>query len=192
MKKLIPFALTAALALPLVAEEEIAPVASVEAVDTKADIEQSREYVVWPAFAAICEWPTTPELIGIRFTIPWSTKQETVTGLDLGFWGRSRNFEGIAINIIGSDVKDTAAGILIGLANFVDQSSMFGLQVGLWNESRGINGFQVGLVNVAGDINGLQVGLFNRTETMHGYQVGLINIIRDSDLQFMPVVNIGF
>jgi hypothetical protein len=36
------------------------------------------------------------------------------------------------------------------------------------------------------------VGIINRSETMHGYQFGLVNIIRAAELQFCPIVNIGF
>ena len=47
-------------------------------------------------------------------------------------------------------------------------------------------------MNVSGETEGFQVGLVNRAETMHGYQIGLINVIRDAELQFCPVLNIGF
>ena len=55
-----------------------------------------------------------------------------------------------------------------------------------------MRGVQLGLVNLGGEMQGFQFGLINRCETMHGYQVGLINVIRDAELQFCPVVNIGF
>ena len=55
-----------------------------------------------------------------------------------------------------------------------------------------MRGVQVGIINVSGETEGFQVGLINRSETMHGYQVGLVNIIRDAELQFFPIVNIGF
>jgi hypothetical protein len=55
-----------------------------------------------------------------------------------------------------------------------------------------MRGVQVGVVNVTGGSEGFQIGLINRAETLYGFQVGVINIIRDAELQFMPVVNIGF
>ena len=55
-----------------------------------------------------------------------------------------------------------------------------------------MRGFQVGLVNVTGGSEGIQVGVINRAETFHGFQVGVINIIRDAELQFLPVLNVGF
>jgi len=47
-------------------------------------------------------------------------------------------------------------------------------------------------VNVSGDTQGFQFGIINRSETMYGFQVGLINIIRDAEIQFCPVINVGF
>ena len=90
------------------------------------------------------------------------------------------------------DVKDDLSGFQVGLYNSAGGCDMLGLQAGLWNETGHIRGVQVGLVNTAGEARGLQVGLINRCETMFGYQIGLVNVIRDAELQFCPIVNIGF
>ena len=187
MKKLVMLTAVAALAAPLLAQEA--------AKDEKpAQAQESRRATnaVWPAFFAVSEFPANPDVVGLRLTIPFSTRQEGVTGLDLGFWGRSTYFEGIQVNILRNDVKDRCAGFQVGLYNSIGSGEMLGLQVGLWNEANALRGFQVGLVNVSGETQGLQVGLVNRAETMYGYQVGLINVIRDAELQFCPIVNIGF
>ena len=84
------------------------------------------------------------------------------------------------------------AGIQLGIYNSVSRGDLFGVQVGIWNESLSHRGVQLGLVNVSGDSQGFQVGLINRSETMYGFQVGLINIIRDAEIQFCPFVNVGF
>ena len=76
--------------------------------------------------------------------------------------------------------------------NSVARGDLFGIQVGLWNESLSHRGVQVGVINVSGDSQGLQIGLINRSETMYGFQVGAINIIRDAEFQFLPFLNIGF
>jgi len=188
MKKLLPFALVAALALPTFAQQEET---KDEATPPQRE-EPKRESHVWPAFFAVCEFPANPDLIGLRLTIPFSTVQENVTGLDLGLWGRSLYFQGIQVNLLRNDVKDDLAGFQVGLYNTVGGGQLLGLQVGLWNEANSICGAQVGLLNVSGETEGFQVGLINRSETMHGYQVGLINVIRDAELQFFPLVNIGW
>lgn len=187
MKKMFPLALVAMMVLPLVAQEESKaeepqPVQKVASADS----------AMWPAFIAVSQWPRSADVIGLRLTIPFSTSQENVTGLDVGFWGKSIYFEGIQLNLLRNNVTDTMCGIQAGIYNSVAFGDMVGVQVGLWNEAVTFNGVQVGLVNVIGGGDGFQIGLINRAETMHGYQVGLINVIRDAEVKFMPVVNIGF
>lgn len=188
MKNLFSLVLVAAMAMPVVAQES-------EKKDNEATqhTEARRgETSVWPAFFAACNFPANPDVVGLRLTIPFADRQCNVTGLDVGIWGKSTYFEGIQINVLRSDVKDDMAGFQIGCYNSVGGGDLFGIQAGLWNEANYMRGFQVGLVNLCGETRGLQVGIINRSETMYGYQVGLINIIRDAELQFFPVLNIGF
>jgi hypothetical protein len=182
MKKLFAVALAAALAVPAFAAEPAAPAAQAE----------SKDAVLWPACFAVCEWPSTPDLVGLRLTLPFSTRQESVTGFDLGLWGRCKDFEGVQINVFRNDAKDTLAGFQFGLYNSVTRADLFAFQAGLINEAQGFRGFQVGLVNITGDGEGFQVGLINRAETLHGFQVGAINVIRDAEFAFLPLVNVGF
>jgi len=188
MKKLLPFALATVLTFPLFAQESNSAPESTKTVET----DRKGESAVWPAYIAVCQWPRSADVIGLRLTIPFSTSQESVTGLDVGFWGKSLYFEGIQINLLRNDVTDGGAGFQVGLYNSVGSGNMLGLQVGLWNEARTFGGLQAGLINVVGEARGFQVGLINRAETMYGYQVGLINVIRDAEFQFLPIVNIGF
>ena len=187
MKKLIAVAAIAAFVLPLCAAPAASEMVTVDDVAEDLSVEEDnglevkvdaprKNVALWPAFIAVCEFPETPDLVGLRLTIPFSTKQENVTGLDVGFWGRSEYFEGIQVNALRNDVRDSCAGI----------------QVGLWNESMSHRGIQFGLVNVSGDSQGFQIGIINRSETMYGFQLGAINIIRDAEFQFMPILNIGF
>lgn len=187
MNKLFALALVAAFACPLVAQET-------ESVDVAKPVREERKQGsdVWPAFCAIGEFPASPDVVGVRITIPFSTRQETVTGVDVGLWGRALNFEGIQVSVLRNDVKDGMAGIQAGVYNSIGRGEMLGVQLGLWNEAGCVRGAQAGLVNIAGEAQGLQIGLINRAETMYGYQIGLINVIRDAELQFCPIVNVGF
>lgn len=187
MKRLVFAAFTAVVASVVAAQD-----VEIAGENAPAREERKQDSSVWPAFVAFCEWPAAADVVGLRFTIPFSTRQENVTGIDLGFWGRSLYFEGIQINLLRNDVQDAAAGFQVGLYNSVGRGDLFGAQVGLWNEALSVRGVQVGLVNVVGEAEGFQIGLINRAETMHGYQVGLINIIRDAEYQFFPGINIGF
>ena len=197
MKKLFAVALVAALAVPAFAEESAAEGAAAEKsiAETLAkgdEVEVPTREAVWPAFFAFAEWPETPDLVGLRITIPYSTRQECVTGIDLGLWGRCKDFEGLQVSILRNDVKDTFSGFQVGLYNSVNRGDLFGVQVGLWNEAYSFRGLQAGLVNITGDAQGFQLGLINRCETMYGFQVGLINVIRDAEIPMFPIVNIGF
>ena len=203
MKKLIAVAAIAAFALPLCAAPAASEMVTVDDVADDLSVEEDnglevkvdaprKNVALWPAFIAVWDFPETPDLIGLRLTIPYSTKQENVTGLDVGFWGRSEYFEGIQFNALRSDVRDSFAGIQVGCYNSVARGDLFGIQVGLWNESMSHRGIQAGLINVSGDSQGVQIGIINRCETMYGFQLGAINIIRDAEFQFMPILNVGF
>ena len=129
MKKLFPLALVAAFAIPLCAE----PAAPETETDELAlDDDNSlavqvdaprKNSAMWPAFVGVWEFPETPDLVGVRFTIPWSTKQENITGFDIGFWGRSEYFEGVQFNVLRNDVKDVCSGVQCGVYNSVATSS---------------------------------------------------------------------
>lgn len=191
MKKLIALAFIAAVAAPVFAQEPANSEKEAPQQEEKKSEDQNRNDL-WPAPFAVCEWPNSLDVIGLRITIPFSTVQDSVTGIDVGFWGHSMFFEGIQANIIRNDVVDGMSGFQAGLYNSIGRGEMLGIQVGLWNEAMSMRGVQAGLVNVIGEGEGLQVGLVNRAETLYGYQIGIINVIRDAELQFMPVINVGF
>ena len=185
MKKLLAFAIVAAVAATSIAAEQDAA----EQTAAKPEIQQS---TIWPAVFAFCEWPASPDLVGLRLTIPYSTRQETVTGIDAGFWGRCKDFEGIQLNAFRNDVKDTLGGIQVGIYNSANRADLFVIQAGLVNETQSFRGVQAGIINVTGDGEGFQVGLINRAETFHGFQIGAINVIRDAEVPVLPLANIGF
>ncbi len=193
MKKLLAFALAAVVAAPIFAADEEA---EDDSIDNIPPAEAPRKQTgVWPAFFAVSEIPSapkTPDIVGLRITFPFSTKHESVTGIDVGLWGRAQYFEGFMCSVLRNDVKDFFTGFQVGLYNSVGQADMLGVQIGLWNEAGSIRGVQAGLINVAHQAQGIQFGLVNRAEEMYGFQVGLVNVIRDAELQFCPVLNIGF
>lgn len=195
MKKLAFLAALAAFAVPALAQESSIPDINedLDGEEVETTVEAPRKQVAqWPVFFAIGELPSTPDIVGMRLTIPFSTKQENVTGIDVGLWGRSQYFEGIQVNILRNDVKDYGSGIQVGFYNSIGRADLLGIQAGLWNEAGSLRGVQAGLVNLVGDGSGVQVGIINRAEEFYGFQLGLINIIRDAELQFCPLVNIGF
>lgn len=188
MKNLFSLALAAAIVMPAFAQEEEK---SAEATP-QAQVERKRASVAGPTFFAVSEFPASQDVTGLRLTIPFSTKQENITGIDLGLWGRALYFQGFQINILRNDVKDDMSGFQCGLYNSIGSGQLLGLQAGLYNEANFLRGVQAGLINLGGEVEGLQIGLINRAETMVGYQIGLINVIRDAELEFCPIINIGW
>jgi hypothetical protein len=142
---------------------------------------------VWLAFNSVDDI----DVVGLRLTLPYG-ECESVTGFDLGVYGRCRYFEGLQANILRNEALDVMAGIQVGIYNSAGRADLTGLQVGLWNEVRSMRGVQVGIINVADSVQGFQVGLINRAESMYGFQVGGVNVIRESEIAFFPIVNIGF
>ncbi len=194
MKKLSVFALTAVLALSSFAVTEDEELDQIFAPSEEVEV-QRKQAGVWPAFFAFCELPsaeTTPDVVGLRLTIPFSTVHESVTGVDLGFWGEARYFEGLMLSILRNKATDQFVGLQLGLYNTAVQADMPSIQIGLWNEAGSFRGVQAGLVNVTALGEGFQIGIINRAEEFYGFQIGAINVIRDAELQFMPFVNIGF
>ena len=184
MKKLLALAIVAAIAATTIAADE--------AEDKTVAQPQVQQSAIWPAVFAFSEWPASPDLVGVRITIPFSTRQETVTGFDLGLWGRCKDFEGIQLSALRNDVKDTLGGIQVGIYNSANRADLFVIQAGLVNETQSFRGVQAGIINITGDGEGFQVGLINRAETFHGFQIGAINVIRDAEVPVLPLANIGF
>lgn len=78
---------------------------------------------------------------------------------------------------------NTAESKIVGgqialLANVSEFTSLYGVQVGIYNRARDVYGFQIGLVNVATALHGIQIGLANINQT------GVIGV--------SPIINIGF
>ena len=151
---------------------------------------QSTEKAAWPVWVTFNSTRDI-DVIGLRMTLPYGSC-ESITGFDVGFFGRCRYFEGFQLNILRNEAEDVLSGVQVGLYNSAGRADLKGLQLGLFNEARSMRGIQVGIVNLADSICGFQVGLINRAETMYGFQVGGVNVIRESEMAFCPIVNIGF
>ena len=184
MKKTL-MALCAVLACAVVFAQEAAPAPASAAAQTPDT--RRAPWPVWLAFNST----KNIDVVGLRLTLPYG-ECEGVTGVDLGFYGRCRYFEGFQLNILRNDAKDSLAGFQIGLYNSCGRADMLGIQIGLWNEARSFKGFQVGLVNLTDTGSGIQVGIINRAEAFYGFQGGAVNVIRENDFAFLPLFNVGF
>ena len=82
MKKIISIALVAAAVSPVFAQE--AAPAKEEAAPVREERVRSD---VWPAFIAVCEFPDVTDVVGLRLTLPFSTRQENITGIESSICG---------------------------------------------------------------------------------------------------------
>ena len=187
MKKIL-MALSVVLACAAVSAQDATPPPAAPAgtVVTKTPATKSS----WPVCLAFNSAKDI-DIVGFRFTLPYG-KCEGVTGFDLGVYGSCRYFEGVQVNILRNEVLDVMAGGQFGVYNSAGRADCLGVQLGLFNEARSIRGVQLGIINLADNLYGIQVGLINRAETAYGFQVGGVNVIRESDLAFCPIINIGF
>lgn len=106
--------------------------------------------------------------IGTQFAgiANWNNNKTSVYGLQ---------FAGI---LNRNKAASKVVGMSLGLVNLTEQTTVAGIQAGLYNKARSVYGFQIGLVNVANDLHGIQIGLVNF------HQTGLFVV--------SPIINIGF
>jgi len=81
------------------------------------------------------------------------------------------NYNKVAADIIGFQIA--------GLANINGTgSSLYGIQLGLYNKVTHAYGIQLGLINVA--------------KNLHGIQIGLINFNESGPFKVSPIINAAF
>lgn len=157
---------------------------------TLASVSRAEDHQTSPIELSFLDFIYHPiDVAGLRLGIPYG-RNDSVTGIDIGLWGKSTYLYGFQVNVLANLVTDRAGAIQLSIYN--DTRSLVGIQAGLWNNTGGMTGLQVGLLNLADEFEGFQIGVVNRSEIMHGFQVGLVNVIRSAPLPFCPLVNVGF
>lgn len=96
----------------------------------------------------------------------WNNNKTSVYGLQLAS----------ILNM--NNATSSVTGLQLALVNLSRHTTIYGLQVGLYNKAQKVYGFQIGLVNEATDLRGIQIGLVNF------HHKGLFAVA--------PIVNIGF
>ncbi|MEI6210279.1 MAG: hypothetical protein WCR06_01510 [bacterium] len=144
----------------------------------------------WPVEISFLDWIYRPsDVAGLRLAVPYGIN-DSVTGVDIGLWGKSDYAWAFQFNALHNKVRDRMGGLQVSCLN--DAGDLTGMQVGLWNMAATAEGFQIGLLNLTDQMDGMQIGIINRTELMHGYQIGLVNVIRESSVPFAPIINFCF
>ena len=113
------------------------------------------------------------EIAGLYNLVGESDGAIQVAGLYNGVRG---DFAGLQVSAAANDVGGDMEGVQISLVNLTEDGA--GLQIGLFNRAERFSGLQLGLANYAYQLEGIQIGLFN--------------VIEDSNVPFMPIVNVAF
>ncbi len=72
-------------------------------------------------------------------------------------------------------VEAFVAGVQVGgLANLANKTTIYGAQLGVYNDGCSIYGFQLGVVNRANSLNGVRIG--SMSTSIFGVQAGLVNV----------------
>ena len=108
-------------------------------------------------------------IIGLQFAgiTNYNVQKTKVVGFQLA--------GGMNFNIAESSVVGVQ---LAPLGNIASHTTIYGLQVGLYNSAR--------------EVYGLQIGLINRTDNLHGIQIGLLNFNHSGTFVVSPIINVGF
>lgn len=99
------------------------------------------------------------------------------------------------INRAGGEVNGVQISGIIGginIAGDVHGAQISGTYLGI-NIAKDVQGVQLTTIyNQADAMEGVQVGLINVCTKMRGVQIGLVNVIKESPLQFFPILNASF
>lgn len=112
------------------------------------------------------------EVAALRISYPYGSNP-SITGLDIGTWGRSDRAWGLQINLLANEVDEKFGGAQLAICNLVEDAT--GIQIGFWNSATMLAGIQGGVLNYSENADFLQVGLGNSATTMLGLQLGAWN-----------------
>ncbi len=93
--------------------------------------------------------------------------------------------------------KTSVVGVqaALGLNVNTAESTVTGLQLALlsnYSPFTTIYGVQVGIYNTAREVYGLQIGIVNHCTDLHGLQIGLMNFHEKGIIGVSPILNAGF
>ena len=74
--------------------------------------------------------------------------------------------------------ESNVVGIQFAAANLAKDTTVYGVQAGVWNNARAVYGFQIGIVNMV--------------QNLHGLQIGLVNFHHNGLFKVAPILNFGF
>lgn len=153
--------------------------------------------------------PSDWDVYGVRLNV-FLGHHRDVAFFDAGVLGNIADGDlcGVQVGGLFNNVGSASGAIQVaGLVNYVRHDfcgfqtaviadvvdgDMQGMQFGAVNFTQDGTGFQIGIFNRAERFTGMQIGFANYTYQMQGVQIGAFNIIADSNIPFMPLVNVAF
>ena len=121
-----------------------------------------------------------------------------IQGLRLGVVGINRSVSGLDFGVLGNITRQSFKGSAVSLLfNYnAIAADIVGFQVSALANINGaastLYGVQLGLYNKVSHVYGIQIGLVNVTESLHGIQIGLMNFNSAGPFKFTPIINVGF
>ena len=121
-----------------------------------------------------------------------------ITGLRVGAVGYNRAVAGIDVGLLGNITYQSFSGSALALLFNYNQvaANIYGFQVaGLANingTGSSLYGVQLGLYNKVSNVYGIQLGLINVADRLTGIQIGLINFNNAGPFKVSPIINASF
>lgn len=147
-------------------------------------------------------WGRHRDLYGLDFGLIGNVTEQSFVGLGVsGVFNYTKGSTTIlGLQLAGLANYNTNKTNVFGLqaalgANYnTAASSITGLQLSIANlsEFTTIYGIQLGVYNSALEVYGLQIGLVNVAKNLHGIQIGLLNFNAKGPFIVSPLINVGF
>lgn len=140
----------------------------------------------------------SPIGIGLFPPLQIPSSEYEITGLRVGVVGINRSASGIDIGLLGNITKQSFAGSAFSLLFNYNHiaADIVGFQIsGLANVNgtgSSLYGVQLGLYNKVSNVYGLQIGLVNVAQKLNGVQIGLINFNASGPFKVSPIINASF
>ena len=140
----------------------------------------------------------SPIGIGIFPPVQFPGTEFGVTGIRLSVVGVNRAASGIDLAVLGNVTNQQFKGLAIaGLFNYNKiGADIYGLQAALGANINGtgssLYGFQLGIYNQVTKVYGIQIGLINVATELHGIQIGLLNFNAAGPFKASPIINAAF
>jgi hypothetical protein len=150
------------------------------------------------SFSASALGNSSPIGIGLFPPLQIPSSDYGINGIRLGVVGMNRSMAGLDIGLLGNTTDQSFTGAAVSLLFNYNKiaADIVGFQVaGLANingTGSSLYGVQLGLYNKVTNVYGLQLGLINVTSNLHGIQIGLINFNDAGPFKISPLINASF